>query len=195
MEDALKSRRREGTDRRIRLMERDAFMDHHGGATRKSGRSREMLRRGMNKRHPGSFRNSCRHDSELFLSVYETSYKSRPNAGTSAGAVIVGLLPAFFDVVGQNARLRTRVELYSQALMPTGAYRQNPFFLLLSNVTFRYGNRGGFLGSLTIGFRSSLPSANVIRRKRSSPCCTISILVAVFTMAKELNSPRPVPPA
>jgi hypothetical protein len=87
------------------------------------------------------------------------------------------------------------LKLYSQALMPTGAYRQNPFFLLLSNVTFRYGNRGGFLGSLTIGFRSSLPSANVIRRKRSSPCCTISILVAVFTMAKELNSPRPVPPA
>jgi hypothetical protein len=69
-----------------------------------------MLRRGMNKRRPRSFRNSCHHDSELFLSVQETSYKSRPNARKRAGAVIVGLLPAFFDVVGQNARLRTRVE-------------------------------------------------------------------------------------
>jgi hypothetical protein len=88
------------------------------------------------------------------------------------------------------------LKLYSQSLMPAGLQaRQNPFFLLLSNVTFRYGNRGGFLGSLTIGFRSSLPSANVIRRKRSSPCWTISILVAVFAMAKELNSPTPVPPA
>jgi hypothetical protein len=75
--------------------------------------------------------------------------------------------------------------LYSQALMPPGLHaRQNPFFLLLFNVTFRYGNGGGFLGSLTIGFRSSLPSANVMRRKRSSPCCTTSILVAVFAMAQ-----------
>ena len=31
MEDAPESRRWEGTDRRIRLMERDAFMDHHSG--------------------------------------------------------------------------------------------------------------------------------------------------------------------
>jgi hypothetical protein len=108
MEDARESRRREGTDRRIRLMERDAFMDHQPrGCHTKSGRSRELLRRGMNKRHPGSFRNSCRHDSELVLLLHAKSYKSRPNGRTSAGAVIVGLLPAFFCVVGQNARLRT----------------------------------------------------------------------------------------
>jgi hypothetical protein len=38
-------------------------------------------------------------------------------------------------------------------------FNQNPFFLLLSKVTVRYLYRGGFLGSFTIGVRSSLPSA------------------------------------
>jgi hypothetical protein len=54
---------------------------------------------------------------------------------------------------------------------------QNPFFLLLSKVTFRYGNRDRFLGSFMIGSRSSLPSAKVFSRKRSSPSCTTSILI------------------
>src|ERR1700679_3110758 len=72
---------------------------------------------------------------------------------------------------------------------------QNPFFLLLSKVTLRYGNRGGFLGSLTIGFRTSLPSANVIRRKRSSPSCIPSICGGGFAMGTKLSSLCPVPPA
>jgi hypothetical protein len=64
---------------------------------------------------------------------------------------------------------------------------QNPFFLLLSKVTFRYGNRGGFLGSFTIGFRSSLPSAKVFSRKRLSPSCTTSILIGFFGMGQKIR--------
>jgi hypothetical protein len=59
---------------------------------------------------------------------------------------------------------------------------QTPFFRLLSKVTFRYAYRGGFLGSFTIDLRSSLPSAKVFNRKRSSPSCTTSILVGFFAM-------------
>jgi hypothetical protein len=70
---------------------------------------------------------------------------------------------------------------------------QNPFFLVLSKVTFRYGERGGFLGSFTIGVRSWLPSAKLFSRKRSSPSCLTSILVGFFDMGTEQKSPKPVP--
>ena len=190
MEDTLVSGRREGTDRRIRLKERDAFMDHPRGCHTKSGRSREMLRRGMNKRNPGTFRNTRRHDSDA------VPFRLRPVLRQTLALLSLGYYRHFSVSAVKTHGSGLALKLYSQVLMPAGLHvRQNPFFLLLSNVTFRYGNRGGFLGSLTIGFRSSLPSAKVIRRKRSSPCCTTSILVAVFAIAKELNLPRPVPPA
>jgi hypothetical protein len=64
---------------------------------------------------------------------------------------------------------------------------QNPFFLLLSKVTFRYGNRDRFLGSFMIGSRSSLPSAKVFSRKRSSPSCTTSILIGFFAMGHKIR--------
>jgi hypothetical protein len=51
---------------------------------------------------------------------------------------------------------------------PGGRFHQKPFFLLLSSVTVRYLYRGGFLGSFTIGLRSSLPSAYFFNRRRLS---------------------------
>jgi hypothetical protein len=64
---------------------------------------------------------------------------------------------------------------------------QNSFFLLLSKVTFRYRNRDRFLGSFMIGSRSSLPSAEVFSRKRSSPSCTTSIFVGFFAMGHKIR--------
>ncbi len=58
----------------------------------------------------------------------------------------------------------------------------NALFRLLSKVTFRYAYRGCLLGSFTIGLRSSLPSAKVFSRKRSSPSCTTSILDRFFAI-------------
>ena len=93
---------------------------------------------------------------------------------------------SFIDWIGDVRRTPDRpapVPTNRTTAVPLGK-PQNPFFLDLFKVTFRYRNRGGFLGSFTIGFRSSLPSANVCSRTRSSPSCSTSTLIGFFGIRK-----------